>query len=211
MRFLGPYVFSTGPRAFCPDPLPCTGMTDPLQHKRPRGRPKGTQEYKWVYGKHAYRFAVLGYSNEEIARELAIDYAQFRKWGRLHPEFLTWIKKGRNRPSAKVAGALLKNALGQWVEDTDTKTTTVTHADGTVTTNSITTTKRRFLAPNVTAQIFWLKNRARKHWYDALALPGTPPVDPAEAGKKIRDAVKTIRQLEGLTEEDDAGAQDDDA
>ena len=189
-----------------------TVRKDPSLHKQ-NGRPPGGLEYKYVFAKHAYRFALLGYSNEEIARELGIGYHQFTKWGRAHPEFLAWSKKGRNRPSARVAGALYKNAVGQWVEDTDTKTTTVTHADGTVTTNSVTTAKRRYIAPNVTAQIFWLKNRARKHWYDMVALPAEAPVDPAEAGKKIRDAVRAIRSLEGMSapaSDDDVPASDSD-
>jgi hypothetical protein len=188
-----------------------TPRKDPSTHKR-SGRPPapGGAEYKWVFGKHAYRFALLGYSNEEIAKELDVSFGQFRKWCRAHPEFLAWIKKGRNRPTARVAAKLYTNAVGQWVEDTDTKTVTVTltATDGTQSTQTTTTTnaKRRYLAPNVTAQIFWLKNRARKHWYDVVALPAQAPVDPAEAGKKIRDAVKAIRQLEGL----DTTASDDD-
>jgi hypothetical protein len=98
----------------------------------------------------------------------------------------------------------MKNALGFWTEDSETKTTTTQGANGPVST-SVTVTKRKYFAPNVTAQIFWLKNRARKHWYDTVALPGVPPVDPGAAGKAIRDAVKAIRQLEGMDAPEEEG------
>jgi len=176
-----------------------------LKVKKSRGGQPGRDEYRFVFCKHAYRFALLGYSDEEIARELGIGFIQFRKWKTRYPVFAVWIKKGRARVSARVAKALFKNAMGFWSEDTDTRTTTVTHPDGTSSSTSVTNAKRKYYAPNVTAQIFWLKNRARKHWYDMVALPAEAPVDPAEAGKKIRDAVKAIRSLEGL----DAGEEED--
>lgn len=165
-----------------------------------RGRPASPagDEFRYIYNKHAFRLALLGYADEEIARELGIGFAQFKKWKKHQPGFADWIEKGRARASSRVAKALMKNALGFWTEDSETKTTTTTGADGTPHSTSVTVTKRKYFAPNVTAQIFWLKNRARKHWYDTVALPGVPPVDPGEAGKAVRDAIKAIRQLEGM-------------
>lgn len=166
--------------------------------KRPTGRPKGSglgaTEYRAIYNKHAFRLALLGYADEEIARELGIGFAQFKKWKRNEPAFAEWIEKGRARASGRVAKALMKNALGFWVEEREQRQSPGPN-NTTVTTTVV---KRKYYAPNVTAQIFWLKNRARKHWYDTVALPGVPPVDPSAAGAAIRNAVKAIRQLEGL-------------
>ena len=170
-------------------------MDQPVK-KRPIGRPKGSgdggDEYHVRLNKHAFRFALLGYAEEEIAKALGIGYAQYKKWKVRYPAFRDWIEKGRARTSTRVAKQLLKNALGFWVEESETRTAGAT---------TTTIVRRKYVAPNTTAQIFWLKNRARKHWYDMVALPALAPIDPDDAGRQIRDAVKTIRALEGLTDD----------
>lgn len=180
----------------------------PKKTGRPKGSGLGVTEFRQIYNKHAFRLALLGYNDEEIARELGIGWNQFKKWKRVHAGFAAGIEKGRARASARVAKSLMRNALGFWVEDSETKTTTNPGPNGQPVSTSVTVTKRKYVAPNVTAQIFWLKNRARQHWYDTVALPAIPPVDPSVAGKAIRDAVKAIRQLEGMDASSEEGEGD---
>ncbi len=64
----------------------------------------------------------------------------------------------------------------------------------------VVTGKIQHVPADVTAGIFVLKNRARKHWYDQSPRPynvENPNGTEGEAAQKIRDAIYAIRDLEG--------------
>lgn len=106
----------------------------------------------------ARAMAGMGATNVQIGQELGVSEETFNNWRKAHPEFAESLKSAKLTPDEQVEKSLLQRALGY--ETTETSLTR--GPDGETT---IKTTVRR-VAPNVTAQIFWLKNRRPDLWRD---------------------------------------------
>lgn len=114
----------------------------------------------------AWDLAIRGKTNKEIAAALSISTGTLFAWGKAHPEFLSTLKAGKDTADAKVENSLFCRAFGYEYEEVkteddcgDMKTTkTVKHVPG-----------------DVTACIFWLKNRRPSEWKDKRehAIGGT--------------------------------------
>lgn len=103
--------------------------------------------------------ARAGLIDAEIAGELGIDTRTLYRWKRQHPELCHALKESKAVVDHMVEDALLKRAMG--FEYTERKE--VTDADG----KPISITEAtRTIPPDVTACIFWLKNRKPKEWRD---------------------------------------------
>lgn len=96
-----------------------------------------------------------GLTVDQIAHNAGVNPCTLYDWQKRYPEVAEALKKGREVVDYQVENSLLKRALGsEYVE--------VSTEDGP---NGVTrreTTKQ--LPPNVTAQIFWLKNRRPDKW-----------------------------------------------
>lgn len=88
-----------------------------------------------------------GLTNEDIAKNIGIAVATLYVWKKKHPDIDNALKKGREVADYIVQNALFQNAIGfQYEEEA-------------VTPKGDVVTLTRYSKPNVTAQIFWLKNR----------------------------------------------------
>lgn len=127
----------------------------------------------------AWFLAVRGKTNREIAAALRVSRPTLFAWGKAHPEFLSALKSGKDVADAKVENSLFQRAFGYEYEEVrteddcgDIKTTkTVKHVPG-----------------DVTACIFWLKNRRPKEWKDKREVTG-------EDGGPIETVVKVIKAV----------------
>ena len=149
----------------------------PAKCKKKRGNPT-----KYNPDQHpfmAWALAIRGKTNKEIAAGLSISTGTLFSWGKIHEEFLSALKAGKSSADAKVENSLYQRAFGYEYEEVrteddcgDIKTTkTVKHVPG-----------------DVTACIFWLKNRRPEDWRDKIeATIGGPD------GKPI--AVKVLRAV----------------
>ena len=108
-----------------------------------------------------------GLTNEQIAENIGIRRETLWKWSQAHDELAEELNRTREVVDRHVENALYKRAIGY--EYTETKT--VTDAEGGVTT----TVTEKQMAPDVVAQIFWLKNRRPDKWRDRqeIGLDGT--------------------------------------
>lgn len=102
-----------------------------------------------------------GLIDEQIAKNLGIAYSTFRDYKNKYPALSAALKKGKEVIDCEVENALLKRALGYEYEETSTSIET--GPDGTKK-KAKKTIKQ--VAPDVTAQIFWLKNRRPDKWRD---------------------------------------------
>ncbi len=68
--------------------------------------------YKEEFVELAYRLALLGMTDEEMAPVFGISYAAMSKWDKAHPDFLQARARGREPADAEVAESLRKRALG---------------------------------------------------------------------------------------------------
>lgn len=97
-----------------------------------------------------------GLTYEQIAKNIDIDVTTLREWRKRQPTISTALKKGREVADYEVENALFKRALGYTYEEK-------TFEDGVL--KKVVTKE---VAPDTTAQIYWLKNRKPDKWRDKI-------------------------------------------
>lgn len=121
-----------------------------------RGRPTA---YLPAYAEQARRLAMLGLTDAEMAEFFSVSERTLNTWKKAHPDFLQSLKAGKIEADTHVATGLYQSAIGGHVV---TETREQEGPDG-----GITRTKEtKQVPPNVTAQVFWLKNRQPARWRD---------------------------------------------
>lgn len=103
-----------------------------------------------------------GLTDKQIAHNIGITEQTLNVWKNKFPSLLESLKKGKEVVDRQVENALLKRALGY----TYTETTKELIDDILVVTKEVT----KEVAPDTTAQIFWLKNRKPHEWRDKKDL-----------------------------------------
>lgn len=98
------------------------------------------------------KWAEQGLIDEQIAHNMGIATSTFYEWKKKYPEFSEALKKGKAVVDVQVENALLKRALGYQYEE-------LTYQNDVLDKKVI-----KQMAPDVTAQIFWLKNRKPETW-----------------------------------------------
>ena len=109
-----------------------------------------------------------GLTDAQIAHNVGCSYSTFREWRDNFPALAAALKNGKAPVDLEVENALLKRALGFEYEETVTEITE--SADGQQR-KQIRKVKKTAL-PDVTAQIFWLKNRRPDKWRDKPEATG---------------------------------------
>ena len=99
-----------------------------------------------------------GLTMEQISHNIGITSTTLYDWQNKFPELSTTLKKGKEVVDRQVENKLFQRAIGyEYVEQKIT-----TAADGSQRTETVV----KHVAPDVTAQIFWLKNRKPAAWRD---------------------------------------------
>ena len=154
----------------------------------PAGRPT---KFKSEYVEQGYKLAREGLTDQKIADFFGIAKSNFNVWKEKHPEFQDSLKKGKDEyDSEDVESSLLKRALGYDYVETTREISPRANPETGKAELRITKTVTKQVAPEVTAQIFWLKNRQPDRWRDRTEMyhGGTvtviaPPVKkPKDAG-----------------------------
>lgn len=99
-----------------------------------------------------------GLLDETIAKKIGISKTTLYDWKKKFPNFANALKKGKEVVDIEVENALLKRAKGYMTTETKTETS----PDGKIRTIVI----EKEIPPDVTAQIYWLKNRQPQKWRD---------------------------------------------
>lgn len=130
----------------------------------PAGRPT---KYKQECVEQGYRLAREGFTDRNIAKILLISESTLNLWKLEHPEFSESLKKGKDEfDSAEVEYCLLKRACGYKYTETTKEIAPVVSLKTGKPFLRITKKVIKEVAPDVTAQIFWLKNRQPERWRD---------------------------------------------
>ena len=103
-----------------------------------------------------------GLTNAQIAYNIGIVEATLYRWQNEYPEVKKAIKDGKRPVDFEVENQLLRNAMGYEYEET--RSYMEEQPDGSH--KRKVDTHTRYALPNVTAQIFWLKNRKPNQWSD---------------------------------------------
>lgn len=100
-------------------------------------------------------WARRGLTDEQIATKCGVTATTLYEWKKRYPEISEALKKGKEIVDIEVENALLKRALGYEY----TETMIEESEDGVKRRKTV-----KQIPPDVTAQIFWLKNRRPDLW-----------------------------------------------
>ena len=106
------------------------------------------------------KWARNGLTDEQIAENMGIGRTTFYAWKEKYADIRDALKKTKDIYDSEVEEALEKAALGyyvweeEWRRDPETGDMVLFKKD------------KKWIKPDTTAQIFWLKNRDRQHWRD---------------------------------------------
>ena len=102
-----------------------------------------------------------GLTDEQIAKNIGINRTTLYDWKKKETNIADALKKGKEVIDFEVENALLKRALGYEYEEETYE-------------NGILTKKvKKQVAPDTTAQIFWLKNRKKEQWREKVEVVET--------------------------------------
>ena len=121
-----------------------------------------------------------GLIDKDIAHNIGIGYSTLREWKKLYPEIGEALRKGKEVVDRIVENALYKSAIGfmQKIKkpvrikevEYDPKTGKKVRESE----KWVLVEEEIYIAPQVTAQIFWLKNRKPDQWREKNDLTLTP-------------------------------------
>lgn len=95
-----------------------------------------------------------GLTDKQIAENIGISERCFNTWKKKHNSISSVLKESKVVADRNIENALYKSATGFYYDEQ-------VIIDG-----GVIQTLRKFNKPNVTAQIFWLKNRKPANWRD---------------------------------------------
>jgi hypothetical protein len=133
-------------------------------------------------------YARDGLTDKQIAEsKLGISERTFTTWKEKYPAIVSALKKGKAPVDVQVENMLLRSAMG--FTKTIREAVKLRQRGGTEIIEYV--DKEIYIAPNITAQIFWLKNRKRDKWCDKP--------EPIKKTEQIEDGF--IKALEGKATE----------
>lgn len=114
-------------------------------------------KYQEAYAEQARKLCLLGYTDAELADFFEVSETTINNWKHEFPGFLESIKKGKSFADADIVDNLYNRALGYTTKEKREEKT----ADGFKEVEA-----EKHVPGDVTAMIFWLKNRQPKLWRD---------------------------------------------
>lgn len=119
-----------------------------------RGRPSA---YRPEYDDQAFRLCLLGATDKQLADAFGVSEQTINAWKHAHPSFLESLTRGKDEADQAVASSLYQRALGY-----SHKAVKIFNHQGA----PLIVDYTEHFPPDVTAGIFWLKNRRPDHWRD---------------------------------------------
>ncbi len=132
-------------------------------------------KYISAYCDQAEKLCKLGATDTELAEFFEVAESTLHKWKLDHPEFSESIKAGKIIADANVSAKLYQRAIGYSYDEVHYEKINVDVDQAEETDNEdmkMEVYRKKLIvkevAPDTTAQIFWLKNRQKKKWRDKI-------------------------------------------
>jgi hypothetical protein len=122
--------------------------------RKPIGRPP---KFSPVFVERAAIACQIGLTDEELAVLFGVTRRTILSWKFQHPEFAEALRTGKNIADDRAERTLYQRAIGYSFEAEEIY---LYHG------KAIRTTVTKEVLPDVTALIFWLKNRRKDQWRD---------------------------------------------
>lgn len=127
----------------------------------------------------AFKFALLGAKDEELAAFFDVDVSTISKWKKEKSEFSEALKRGKVKADADVTHSLYQRALGyEWDEAQPIKLKEVIYENG----KRVKEVERveivmvhKVVPPDPVSMIYWTKNRRPNDWRDKKELDAMLP------------------------------------
>lgn len=156
------------------------------EDKHPGGRPS---KYDPVFAKQAEKLALLGATDQEIADFFEVTERTINRWKHDHEEFCQALKAGKDVADDRVERSLYQRAVGY--EQEEVKIFMPAGKD-----DPVYAPYRAKIAPDVTAAIFWLKNRRSEEWRDVKHIDQTKRIkDERELDNLSLDELENLRAI----------------
>lgn len=168
------------------------------RHKKPNTGMRSTFE-QTIYPRLAEiaQWARDGAYDKDIAAKLGISEASFRHYKVAFPVLREILESAGSIANQRVENALFARAIGMPSVEIEERPKVTQDADGNEIAGDPVVVKRvtKRLAPDVTACIFWLKNRDPKRWADVFEnkVETIDEAKRAEAKAKLRKLV--VREM----------------
>ena len=127
------------------------------------GRP---EKYHAEFAQVAYRLALVGLTDKEIAETLCVSKATLNKWKKQYPEFMDSVRRGKTLADGNVAYGLYQRATGIEYEEV----TQELDENGIL---KVTKIVKKFIPPDPGAGMNWLKNRKPELWREKQQIEFT--------------------------------------
>lgn len=116
-----------------------------------------------------------GCSVEEVARRIGVNRDTVRAWGKRFPEFAEAMRRGADDFDDEVEAALMRAAIGYDYEEEALDKEGFVHK------------VKKHQPANITAMIFWLKNRRPEQWREKreVRVDGALEVGQARLGELL--------------------------
>lgn len=141
-----------------------------------------------------------GYRDEDIAKSLGITRPTLYNWKDKYPEFAEALRKGKAVVDAEVENKLLTNAMGHVFWEETQELCEVIDVETNKRKKEMVTTKRvlKYIKPDTTAQIFWLKNRKPGEWRDKQQIEHSGGIGVSELSyMSDEDLEKAMKEMKG--------------
>lgn len=122
------------------------------------GRPS---KFRPEFVEKARELSDQGSTNRELADFFKVSESTLWEWTRAHPEFSSALKVGKDSADERVVQSLYRRAVGYSFDSLH-----ISNFQGAVTKTPIV----EHVPPDITAGIFWLKNRRPAEWRDVKAV-----------------------------------------
>ena len=129
------------------------------------GRPSS---YRDEFARQGKMLCEMGATDQEIADFFEVDVRTVYRWKHDHEEFCQALKVGKDAADNRVERSLYQRAIGY--EQDEVKIFMPASAS-----EPVYAPFRAKVAPDVTAAIFWLKNRKKGEWRDVKASEVSGP------------------------------------
>lgn len=114
----------------------------------------------------AFKYALLGFTDEEIAESFRISAATYYEWLQQHDEFSEDVRRGKAPADADVALGLFKRGTGYEYASEKIMTRAIGGGESVIERVDITV----HVPPDPGAALNWLKNRQPDKWRDKKSL-----------------------------------------
>ena len=147
---------------------------------KPNGRPT---KYKPEFDDLAYKFALLGATNKEMAGFFDVAESTFDLWRIAHPKFSGAITRGKAVADANVADRLYQRAMGY--EHDEEK---IFQYEG----KPVRVATTKHYPPDTQAASLWLRNRQPELWRDQKDITLRQPDKEPRTTKELVDRCKEL-------------------